>query len=171
MARLGGLLGIADLRKRILYTLAMVVVFRLGAHIPVAGVDPAKLAELFGRGNLLSLVDLFTGGALVHFSIFAMGIIPYINASIIMQLLTVILPNLEQLAKESETGRRQIAQYTRYLTVGLAIFQAVGMSFWLRGVLQPGVAFAPFLVSAVVSLVAGSVMVLWISELITENGI
>ena len=171
MAQLGGLLGIADLRKRMLFTLAMIAVFRFGAHIPVAGVDPARLAELFGRGNLLSLIDLFTGGALIRFSIFAMGIVPYINASIIIQLLTVVIPQLEQLAKESESGRRQLAQYTRYLTIALAIFQATGMAFWLRGVLQPGVSFPLFLVSAVVSLTAGSALVLWISELMTENGI
>lgn len=163
--------NIPDLRKKLLFTLAMLIVFRLGVHIPVAGVDAGKLATLFGKGNLLGFLDLFTGGALMRFSIFAMGIVPYINASIIMQLLVVVIPQLEQLHKEGDAGRKQISQYTRYLSVALAAFQAFGMSFWLRGVLQPGISFPVFLLGTVISLTAGSCLVMWLGELITENGI
>jgi preprotein translocase subunit SecY len=149
----------------------MILVFRLGAHIPVMGVDPNKLATIFGKGNLMGFLDLFTGGALMRFSVFAMGIVPYINASIIMQLLQVVIPQLEELAKEGDAGRKQIAQYTRYLTVALATFQSFGMAFWLRGVMAEGVSFQLFLLSTVVSLTAGSVLVMWLGELITERGI
>ncbi|MEE8638286.1 MAG: preprotein translocase subunit SecY [Candidatus Margulisiibacteriota bacterium] len=168
---ISGIFNIADLRKKFLYTLAMIVLFRLGAHIPVAGIDPAKLAKMFGRGNILGFMDLFTGGALMRFSIFAMGIIPFINASIIMQLLTVVIPHLEELSKEGESGRKQIQKYTRYLTVALASFQAFGMSFWMRGAMLEGYNFLFFLAGTVISLTAGSTMVMWFSELITENGI
>ncbi|MDD5593299.1 MAG: preprotein translocase subunit SecY [Candidatus Margulisbacteria bacterium] len=168
---LSGFLNIADLRKKIIFTLGMVVLFRVGAHIPVAGINTAKLETLFGQGNILSFLDLFTGGALMRFSIFAMGIVPYINASIIMQLLQVVLPQLEELAKEGESGRKKIASYTRYLTVLLAAFQAFGMSFWLRGVMLDGYSFAFFLCGTVVALTAGSTLVMWFSELITDKGI
>lgn len=165
------LFNIQDLRKKILFTIGMLIIFRLGAHIPVMGVDATKLEMLFGKGNLMGFLDMFTGGALLRFSIFAMGIVPYINASIIMQLLQVVVPQLEELAKEGEAGRKQIAQYTRYLTVFLAGFQAFGMSFWLRGVMMEGVSFPLFLVSTVLTLTAGSCLVMWIGELITERGI
>ena len=132
-----GILNIADLRKKFLFTIGMILVFRLGAHIPVSGIDPVKLSAIFGQANLLGFLDLFTGGALVKFSVFAMGIVPYINASIIMQLLVVVIPQLEALSKEGDEGRRRIAQYTRYFTVVLAAVQATGMAFWLRGVLRP----------------------------------
>lgn len=163
--------NIPDLRRKILYTLAVLVIFRLGAHIPVAGVDASKLEALFGRGNLMGFLDLFTGGALLRFSIFAMGIVPYINASIIMQLLQVVVPQLEALAKEGEAGRKQIAQYTRFLTVGLALVQSFGISFWLRGVMLPTMSFPLFLFGTVVALTAGSTLVMWLGELITERGI
>jgi preprotein translocase subunit SecY len=168
---LSGFLNIADLRKKILFTLGMIVLFRLGAHIPVAGVNTAKLATLFGQGNILGFLDLFTGGALMRFSIFAMGIVPYINASIIMQLLQVVVPQLEELAKEGDAGRKLIANYTRYLTVALAAFQAFGMAFWLRGVMIDGYSFGFFLCGTVVALTAGSTLVMWFSELITDKGI
>lgn len=168
---ISGIFNIPDLRRKILFTLGMIVLFRLGAHIPVAGIDSTKLASLFGQGNLLGFLDLFTGGALMRFSIFAMGIIPYINASIIMQLLTVVIPQLEALSKEGDSGRKKIAQYTRYLTVALATVQATGMSFWFRGVLQPGYSVPLFMLGSIVSLVAGSVLVMWLGELITANGI
>ncbi len=168
---LAGLFNIADLRKRVLFTLGMIVVFRLGAHISVPGIDTVRLQALFGQGNLLGFLDLFTGGALVKFSIFAMGIVPYINASIIMQLLTAVIPQLEELSKEGDSGRKQIAQYTRYLTIALALFQSVGMAFWLRGVLAPGYSFPFFLVGTVISLTAGTAFIMWISELISANGI
>src|SRR3989339_764604 len=165
---LKSLFNIVDLRKKFIFTAFMVLVFRLGSHIPVAGVDSEKLTALFGQGNLLGFLDLFTGGALMRFSVFAMGIVPYINASIIMQLLTIVIPQLEELAKEGEAGRKQISQYTRYLTVILATFQAFGMSFWLRGVLQPEINFPIFLITTVVTLTAGSLFVMWLGELITE---
>jgi preprotein translocase subunit SecY len=168
---LSGFLNIADLRKKIIFTLGMIVLFRLGAHIPVAGVNTAKLATLFGQGNILGFLDLFTGGALMRFSVFAMGIVPYINASIIMQLLQVVVPQLEELAKEGDSGRKLIASYTRYLTVALAAFQAFGMAFWLRGVMIDGYSFGFFLAGTVVALTAGSTLVMWFSELITDKGI
>jgi len=168
---LSGFLNIADLRKKIIFTLGMVILFRLGAHIPVAGINTVKLETLFGHGNILSFLDLFTGGALMRFSVFAMGIVPYINASIIMQLLQVVMPQLEELAKEGDAGRKRIASYTRYLTVALAAFQAFGMSFWLRGVMLDGYNFTFFLCGTVVALTAGSTLVMWFSELITDKGI
>ena len=146
---ISGILNIADLRKKFMYTLGMVILFRMGSHIPVAGVDPAKLANLFSKGNILGFLDLFTGGALMRFSIFAMGIIPFINASIIMQLMTSISPQMAQLKKDGESGRKTINQYTRYLTVLLATVQAYGFAVALEGtsgsagsiVLNPGVFF------------------------------
>ncbi|MBN2057544.1 MAG: preprotein translocase subunit SecY [Candidatus Saganbacteria bacterium] len=168
---ISGIFNIHDLRKKFLYTLGMIILFRLGAHIPVAGIDSAKLANLFGQNNLLGFLDLFSGGALMRFSIFAMGIVPYINASIIMQLLQVVIPQLEELAKEGESGRKQIARITRYLTVVLAAFQAFGMSFWMRGAMLDGYNFVFFLIGTIISLTAGSTLVMWFSELITEHGI
>ncbi len=168
---LRSIFNIADLRRKFIFTAGMILAFRIGAHIPVAGVDAAKLEALFSKGNLLGFLDLFTGGALMRFSIFAMGIVPYINASIIMQLLTVVVPQLEELAKEGESGRKQIAAYTRYLTVVLAVFQASGMAFWFRGILQEGASFPLFFLQTLVTLTAGSVLVMWFGELITERGI
>lgn len=168
---LSAFLNIPDLKKKVLFTIAMIVVFRLGAHIPVAGVDAVKLANLFSKGNLMGFLDMFTGGALMRFSIFAMGIIPYINASIMLQLLTVVIPQLEALSKEGESGRKQIAQYTRYLAVTLALFQSFGMAFWMRGVIQDDMNFPLFVFLTVVSLTAGSTLVMWLGELITERGL
>ena len=156
---------------KIIFTIMMIVVFRLGGHIPVAGVDPVKLASLFSKGSLMGFLDMFTGGALMRFSIFAMGIIPFINASIIVQLLTAVIPHLEKLAKEGDAGRKQIQQYTRYLAIGLATFQSTAMAFWMRNVLQDGFSFPVFLFVTVVSLTAGSAMVMWLGELITERGL
>ena len=107
---LSGIFNIKDLRNKFLFTLSIIIIFRLGVHIPIPGVDSAKLTSMFGSGNLLNFLDLFTGGALVKFSIFAMGIVPYINASIILQLLTAVVPQLEALSKEGDSGRKQIAQ-------------------------------------------------------------
>lgn len=166
-----GIFNIADLRKKFIFTLGMIILFRLGSHIPVAGVDPIKLQALFSQGNVLGFLDLFTGGAMMRFSVFAMGIVPYINASIIMQLLTIVIPQLEELSKEGDTGRKQIASYTRYLTVVLAAFQAFGMAFWLRNIMLDGYVFPMFLLGTIVSLTAGSTLVMWFSELMTEKGI
>jgi preprotein translocase subunit SecY len=168
---ISGIFNIADLRKKFLYTLGMIVLFRLGAHIPVAGVNTLKLQSLFGSSNILGFLDLFTGGALMKFSVFAMGIVPYINASIIMQLLTVVIPQLEELHKEGEAGRKQIARYTRYLTVVLAAFQAFGLAFWLRGVMLEDYNFLLFVCGTIVSLTAGTTLIMWFAELITEHGI
>src|SRR3989339_34633 len=171
LSAISGLFNIADLRKKFIFTLGMIILFRLGSHIPVAGGDPVKLQALFSQGNALDFLDLFTGGAMMRFSVFAMGIVPYINASIIMQLLTIVIPQLEELSKEGEAGRKQISQYTRYLTVILAVLQSTGMAFWLRGVLHEGVNFPLFLLGTVVSLTAGAIIVMWLGELITERGI
>lgn len=168
---LSAFLNIPDLKKKVLFTVAMIVVFRLGAHIPVAGVDSVKLANLFSQGNLMGFLDMFTGGALMRFSIFAMGIIPYINASIMLQLLTVVIPQLEALSKEGESGRKQIAQYTRFVSVALAGFQSFGMAFWMRGVIAEDMNFPLFVFLTVVSLTAGSTLVMWLGELITERGL
>src|SRR5450432_4249134 len=132
-----------DLKKRLLFLLGALVVFRIGAHIPVPGIDPTKLAELFQnqQGGILSLFNMFSGGALSRFTIFALGIMPYISASIIMQLMTVVSPTLEALKKEGESGRRKITQYTRYGTVVLAAFQALGISVALQS--QPGLVLDP----------------------------
>jgi len=168
---ISGIFHINDLRKKFVYTLGMIILFRLGGFIPVAGIDHGKLQSLFGQGNILGFLDLFTGGALMRFSVFALGIIPFINASIIMQLLTVVIPHLEELSKEGDAGRKQIASYTRYLTVILAAFQSFGMAFWLRGVMLDGYSFVIFLVSVIISLTAGSTLIMWFSELLTEKGI
>ncbi len=124
----------ADLKKRLLFLLGALVVYRIGAHIPVPGIDPTQLARLFDsqKGGILGVFNLFSGGALSRFTIFALGIMPYISASIIMQLLAIAIPSLEALKKEGEAGRRKITQYTRYGTVALALFQAVGISVMLE---------------------------------------
>lgn len=168
---LSGLINIKDLRTRLLFTLAMIAVFRFGAHVSIAGIDTVKLSALFGQGNILEFLDLFTGGALVKFSIFAMGIVPYINASIVLQLLTAVIPQLEELSKEGDSGRKQIAQYTKYLTIAFASVQSFGMAFWLRGVLVENYNFSFFLISTVISLTAGTALIMWLAELITERGI
>src|SRR6267378_2539158 len=163
-----------DLKKRLTFLLLALVVFRIGAHIPVPGIDPIKLAELFQsqQGGILGLFNMFSGGALSRFTIFALGIMPYISASIIMQLLTVVSPQLEQLKKEGESGRRKITQYTRYGTLFLATFQALSIAIALesqRGlVLEPGLAFR-FI--TVVTLVTGTMFLMWLGEQITERGI
>ena len=162
-----------DLRRRLVFLLALVV-YRIGAHIPVPGIDPAQLEQLFKgqQGGILSLFNMFSGGALSRFTVFALGIMPYISASIIMQLMTYVVPAFEQLKKEGEAGRRKITQYTRYGTLGLAIFQAMGIALALEGqaglVIDPGFAFR---VTAVVSLVAGTMFLMWLGEQITERGL
>ncbi|NLY51039.1 MAG: preprotein translocase subunit SecY, partial [Firmicutes bacterium] len=132
---------IPDLRRRINFTLLTFLVFRLGSHIPVPGIDPSVLADIFSQGNLLGFLDLFSGGALKRVSIFALSITPYITSSIIVQLLTIVIPSWEEMAREGEEGRKKLAQYTRYGTVVLALIQAMGMVAWMRGaILNPGMA-------------------------------
>jgi len=163
-----------DLKKRLLFLLGALFVFRIGAHIPVPGIDPNVLAELFKgqSGGILGMFNMFSGGALSRFTIFALGIMPYISASIIMQLMTAVSPHLEQLKKEGETGRRKITQYTRYGTVALALFQATGISIALESqanlVLDPGLMFR---VTTVTTLVTGTMFLMWLGEQITERGL
>lgn len=162
---------VGELRQKLLFTLAMLLVFRFGAHIPVVGVDTAAMERLFQHGGLLGFLDLFAGGALSRFSVFAMGIAPYINASIISQLLTVVIPRLGELAKQGEEGRRIMTQYIRYGTVVLGAIQAIGMSFWLRNVgVIPNFDFFTGLV-IVVTLTAGTAFLMWLGEMITGHGI
>jgi preprotein translocase subunit SecY len=163
-----------DLRRRLVFLLLALVVYRIGAHIPVPGIDPDELRRLFKgqQGGILSLFNMFSGGALSRFTVFALGIMPYISASIIMQLMTYVVPSLEALKKEGESGRRRITQYTRYGTLGLAIFQALGIAVALEGsaglVINPGMGFR---LTAVVSLVAGTMFLMWLGEQITERGL
>ena len=163
-----------DLKKRLLFLLGALFVFRIGAHIPVPGIDPNVLSELFKgqQGGILGMFNMFSGGALSRFTIFALGIMPYISASIIMQLMTAISPQLEQLRKEGETGRRKITQYTRYGTVVLALFQATAISIALESqanlVLEPGLVFR---LTTVTTLVTGTMFLMWLGEQITERGL
>ena len=155
-----------DTRKKILFTLLMFLVFRIGTHIPVPNIDRTIIAQLADQAKLLGFFDMISGGAFKNFSIFAMSITPYINASIIMQLLTVIVPQLEQMAKED---RKKIAEYTRYLTVILAFVQAIGVSFGFKTALVDS-SFGSIALIAL-TLTAGTACLMWIGELITEKGI
>jgi len=163
-----------DLRRRLIFLFLGLVVYRIGAHIPVPGIDPTSLQQLFNgqQGGILNLFNMFSGGALSRFTVFALGIMPYISASIIMQLLTYVLPTLEQLKKEGESGRRKITQYTRYGTLGLALFQSMGIALALESsqglVLAPGMGFR---ITAMVSLTAGTMFLMWLGEQITERGL
>jgi len=163
-----------DLKKRLLFLLGALVVYRIGAHIPVPGIDPTALAELFKgqQGGILGMFNMFSGGALSRFTIFALGIMPYISASIIVQLMSSVYPPLEALRKEGEAGRRKITQYTRYGTLGLALFQATGISIALESqpelVLDPGLMFR---VTTVTTLVTGTMFLMWLGEQITERGL
>jgi preprotein translocase subunit SecY len=163
-----------DLRRRLVFLLLALVVYRIGAHIPVPGIDPNQLQQLFKgqQGGILSLFNMFSGGALSRVTVFALGIMPYISASIIMQLMTYVIPTLEALKKEGEAGRRKITQYTRYGTLGLAIFQSLGIALALEGspglVIDPGFAFRA---TAIISLVAGTMFLMWLGEQITERGL
>ena len=163
-----------DLKRRLVFLLGALIVYRIGAHIPVPGIDPGELARLFQsqQGGILGMFNMFSGGALRRFTVFALGIMPYISASIIMQLLTVVSPTLEPLKKEGESGRRKITQYTRYGTVGLAVFQSMGIAIALES--QPGLVLDPgilFRLNTVVSLTAGTMFLMWLGEQITERGI
>ena len=163
-----------DLRRRLVFLVLALVVYRVGAHIPVPGIDPAQLQQLFKgqQGGILSLFNMFSGGALSRFTVFALGIMPYISASIVMQLMTYVLPSLEALKKEGESGRRKITQYTRYGTLGLAVFQSLSIAIALESsaglVITPGFGFR---LTAVSSLVAGTMFLMWLGEQITERGL
>lgn len=176
-----GILGggkLTDLKQRLLFVLGALIVFRIGTHIPVPGIDPVALAEMFKQtqGSIVDLFNMFSGGALERFSVLALGVMPYISASIIMQLMTTVVPSLEQLKKEGESGRRKISQYTRYGTVVLAIFQGLGIAIALEGqraggvpvVIDPGIGFK---LVTVITLVTGTMFIMWLGEQMTERGI
>ncbi len=170
---------IPELKRRVLYTLGLLAVYRIGVHVPTPGIDSVALASFFERaqGSLLGLFNMFAGGALERLSVFALGIMPYISASIILQLLTVVIPHLERLSKEGEQGRKKITQYTRYGTVVLSIIQGFGISVGLESMTAPG--GAPVVIQAgwgfrlltVITLTAGTAFIMWLGEQITERGI
>ena len=173
---LQNILKIPELRSRVLFTLAMLAVYRIGAHIPTPGINNEELFNFLQQqgGALLGFLDIFSGGALSRLTIFALGIMPYISASIILQLLTVVVPHLSKLAKEGERGRKTIIQYTRYATIGIALIQGFGISLGLEGmqqgafVLDPG---WPFRLMTVITLTAGTAFLMWLGEQITERGV
>ncbi|NLJ76940.1 MAG: preprotein translocase subunit SecY [Peptococcaceae bacterium] len=160
---------VSELRTKLLYTLGMLFIFRLGAHIPVPGVNPERFADLVNSGVIFGFFDIISGGALRNFSVFAMGIMPYINASIILNLLTVVIPHLDKLKKEGEEGRKKISQYTRYLTVVLAFIQGIGMVVGVGGSLQHPSAVT-YAITAL-TITAGTTFLMWMGEQITERGI
>jgi len=170
---------IPELKRRILLTLGLLAVYRIGVHVPAPGIDAVALASFFARakGTILGLFDMFSGGALERLSVFALGIMPYISASIILQLLTVVIPHLERLSKEGEQGRKKITQYTRYGTVVLSIIQGFGISVGLESMTSPGgapVVISPgweFRIMTVITLTAGTAFIMWLGEQITERGI
>jgi preprotein translocase subunit SecY len=167
-----------ELKSRLLFVLGAFIVYRIGAHIPVPGIDPNALAAMFKQqsGSILDMFNMFSGGALMRLSLFALGIMPYISASIIMQLMTIVIPAMEQLKKEGESGRRKISQFTRYGTVVLAMFQSIGISIALQNqtagglavVIQPGFGFV---MVTTITLVTGTIFLMWLGEQITERGI
>ncbi len=175
----GNIFKIPELKKRITYTLALLIVYRIGVHVPTPGIDTVALASFFARakGTLLGLFDMFSGGALERLSVFALGIMPYISASIILQLLTVTIPHLERLSKEGEQGRKKITQYTRYGTILLSVIQGFGISIGLEKMTSPGgaaVVIDPgwgFRLMTVMTLTAGTAFIMWLGEQITERGI
>lgn len=172
---LGNQKGLGELWARLKFLFLAIVIYRLGTHIPVPGIDPERVAQLFNQnqGTILGMFNMFSGGALERMSILALGIMPYISASIIMQMMTAVTPSLEQLKKEGDAGRRKISQYTRFLTVGIAAIQAFGM---VAGMAGQGMAYAglpvfSFYLIAVVSLITGAVFMMWLGEQVTERGI
>ena len=175
----GNIFKIPELKKRILYTLGLLIVYRIGVHVPTPGIDAVALASFFAqaKGTLLGLFDMFSGGALERLSVFALGIMPYISASIILQLLTVTIPHLERLSKEGEQGRKKITQYTRYGTILLSVIQGFGISIGLEQMTSPGgapVVILPgwaFRLMTVMTLTAGTAFIMWLGEQITERGI
>lgn len=165
--------GFAELKSRLLFVLIAIIVYRLGAHVPVPGLDPVKLASLFHsqQNGIIGLFNMFSGGALSRFTVFALGVMPYISASIIIQLLTAVVPALEEIKKEGESGQRKINQYTRYGTLFLAFFQAIGVSKMLAA---QGIALNPtvgFYLIAAITLTTGTMFLMWLGEQITEKGI
>lgn len=165
--------GLGELKRRLIFVLMAIIVFRIGAHIPVPGLDPEKLSSLFSQnqGGIFGVFNMFSGGAFSRATVFALGVMPYISSSIIMQLMTAVVPRLEQLKKEGESGRRVINQYTRYGTVLLSFFQAIGMAKWLMSngiALDPGVGF---MFTVTISMVTGTMFMMWLGEQMTERGV
>jgi preprotein translocase subunit SecY len=178
MNPLANIFKIPELRRRVLFLLGMLFIFRLGAHVPTPGVNAHVMNMLVSQqaGGFLGFFDLFSGGALRQFTIFSLGIMPYISASIILQLLTAVIPALEALSKEGDAGRKKITQYTRYLTVGICMMQSGGITAWLRTVKVGGMAMVPnpdlmFFITTVLTLTAGTVFLMWLGEQMTEYGI
>ncbi len=179
MSTLQNILAIPELRRRILFTLSMLAVYRVGCHVPTPGIDAQVLAKFFEgtEGTLLGLVSAFTGGALQQMAVFALGIMPYISASIILQLLTVVFEPIERLSKEGEQGRKKITEYTRYGTIVLAIIQGTGIATGLQSMVGPaGEPVVPnpgigFILMTVITLTAGTAFIMWLGEQITERGI
>jgi preprotein translocase subunit SecY len=171
MNNISAVFRIPELRKKILYTFAILAAYRVGSHIPISGIDLNALNALFDQGGVLGFFNLFSGGALERFSIFALGILPYINASIIMQLMTIVWPKLKEIAEEGEQGRKQLAQITRYLAIFLAFVQGTMMVVGFKSFVSPDISFPFFMAYAIVGLVAGAAIVMWFGELISENGI
>ena len=169
LAGLSNIFQIRELKDKLVFTLAMFVVFRVGTHIPVPGVNPMVIEQLFNNGNLFGLLDLFSGGALSKFSIFAMSITPYINSSIIMQLLTVVIPTLEKWSKDGEEGRKKINATTRYGAIVLGFLQALGMAYGLREAINNPTPASIFIIA--LTLTAGTALLMWIGEQITSKGI
>src|SRR6202795_248760 len=172
---LGNVFRIPDLRKRVLFTLAILAIYRLGGHIPTPGINMLRWQDFFSRnqGSIFGFFDLFAGGNIRRLTIFALGIMPYITASIILQLLTVVIPTLEKLQKEGELGRRKITQWTRYLTVALALAQSFGIATGLQAmqgsiVINPGFGF---ILMTMLSLTTGTAFIMWLGEQITDRGI
>ena len=170
---LGGVGRFTEVRQRLLFVLLALVIYRVGTHITIPGIDPAALEQMVQqqRGTILEMFNMFSGGALERLSIFALGVMPYISASIIMQLLTAVIPSLERLKKEGEAGRRKITQYTRYGTVGLATFQGIGISVALQNQGVAGMPGPAFIFISTVTLATGVVFLMWLGEQITERGI
>ena len=178
MSDIANIFRVPELRRRILFTALILIVYRIGAHIPTPGIDAAALSDVFSRasGTLFGFFDLFSGGALARASVFALGIMPYIDASIILQLLAVVVPAIERLQKEGAEGRKKITQYTRYGTVLIAMIQGMGISIGLEGVATDGqmVVTHPgwgFRIMTTLTLTAGSVLLMWLGEQISERGI
>ena len=174
ISSLGNIARIPELKRRVIFTLLMLLVYRVGVHIPTPGVNTAVLKDWFERAaqTLFGVVDMFTGGAMEHFSVFSLGIMPYISASIILQLLTVVVPHLERLSKEGEAGRKKITQYTRYGTVGLSLIQGMGISIGLAH--AENMVYIPktsFIILSMITLTAGTCFIMWLGEQITERGI
>ncbi|MGD8709454.1 MAG: preprotein translocase subunit SecY [Ectothiorhodospiraceae bacterium] len=173
MNALGGIGRLTEVRQRLVFVLIALMVYRLGAHLTIPGIDQAALAQMFKQqsGTILDMFNMFSGGALRRLSIFALGVMPYISASIIMQLMSTVIPSLEQLRKEGEQGRRQIMKYTRYGTLALALFQGIGITVALQNqgvVINPG---PSFVFIGTVTLVTGTMFLMWLGEQITERGI